>query len=551
MKNIFFAQAQGSRKEQQDFFGEYVSNDPIFIDHGGRLAIVADGMGGLEKGADASKIAVHSFIDSYKAKRKDESIPDTLKRSVISANKAVYKFSTDEGLSGKTGSTLVALVQCKNEVYWLSVGDSRIYQISNNKLKQLSTDHNYENDLLKLVEKGELTLEDVRNNSQKAALTSYIGSESIAKIDQNTQPVIPSPKDVFMLASDGLYARLTDKEITSIVLSDQSNEAAKKLIKCKLEKKLKNQDNLTVSLVFQAKPVQKSKTKKMIAIWMMLFLLPLIGASILFEDPFFYNYIKSNIFKSESAIEQEGLLPENIPEFTSQEIQSSEKQSSDMDTEGVMIPDDDSETDAALRDEIMQQGGTKSIEDQEDQNFTKKEMHPEGDKAKDPIDDRPAKAEEQKSQVGVNELTESASPKDEEAVFDSSSQTLIDVEEKKLESAPVEVKNSESIKSFNDNDQIKIIKTESLDNNLNKKNLDLETKGASEKVTEIIQVCEDVFTGVITIRECKDVEKLVDQPIQTPQSSLPKGKPCKKEDEEQGSQNRYLPICEERMQIIL
>ena len=293
MKNIFFAQAQGSRKEQQDFFGEFVSNDPIFLDHGGILSVVADGMGGLEKGADASKIAVHSFINAYKTKRKDEGIPDTLKRSAISANKAVYKFSTDEGLSGKTGSTLVALVQCNNEVYWLSVGDSRIYQISNNKLKQLSTDHNYENDLMKLVERGELSLEDVRNNSQKAALTSYIGSESIAKIDQNTQPVIPSSKDVFMLASDGLYARLTDEEITSIVLSDQKNEAAKKLIKCKLEKKLKNQDNLTVSLVFKAKPVQKSKTKKMIGIWMMLFLLPLIGASILFEDPFFYNYFKS------------------------------------------------------------------------------------------------------------------------------------------------------------------------------------------------------------------------------------------------------------------
>jgi len=401
---------------------------------------------------------------------------------------------------------------------------------------------------LKLVEKGELTLEDVRNNSQKAALTSYIGSESIAKIDQNTQPVIPSPKDVFMLASDGLYAHLTDEEITSIVLSNQIHEAAKKLIKCKLEKKLKNQDNLTVSLFFQVKPVHKSKTKKMIVIWMMLFLLPLIGASILFEDPFFYNYIKSTIFKSESAIEQEGLLPENIPEFTSQEIQSSKKQSSDMDTEAVMIPDDDPETDAALRDEIMQQGGTKSIENQ---NFTKKEMHPEGDKAKDPIDDRPAKAEEQKSQVGVNELAESASPKDEEAVFDSSSQTLIGVEEKKLESATVEVKNSESIKSFNDNDQIKIIKTESLDNNLNKKNIDLETKGASEKVTEIIQVCEDVFTGVISIRDCKDVEKLVDQPIQTPQSSSPKVKQCKKEDEEQGSQNRYLPICEEGISLNL
>lgn len=522
MKNIFFAQAQGSRKEQQDFFGEYVSNDPIFIDHGGRLAIVADGMGGLEKGADASKIAVHSFIDSYKAKRKDESIPDTLKRSVISANKAVYKFSTDEGLSGKTGSTLVALVQCKNEVYWLSVGDSRIYQISNNKLKQLSTDHNYENDLLKLVEKGELTLEDVRNNSQKAALTSYIGSESIAKIDQNTQPVIPSPKDVFMLASDGLYARLTDEEITSIVLSDQSNEAAKKLIKCKLEKKLKNQDNLTVSLVFQAKPVQKSKTKKMIAIWMMLFLLPLVGASILFEDLFFYNYFKSKIINKEPSKPQSEKFAEDANEIIpDKEVLPDEESSKNIISETLLAPPEELMTEELPKEEIIQQA------------INLNEIDPKNDLPAMSQDKNSNESTKQENQSITNQARESISTQNNEEELIAPSQSLSD--DKEIE---IKVLSSEEI------GQINIPNALSQENKTKELN-DLSTvKNESKKTHKDVEECTEINTAMGLIPQCKTVRILDEQsPIKASVSASPRKKSCRKADEKLGSQNRFLPLC--------
>ena len=61
-------QAQGSRKEQQDSYGILNKKDKDFISHAGVLAVVADGMGGLAQGREASQIAVKSFINAYKKK---------------------------------------------------------------------------------------------------------------------------------------------------------------------------------------------------------------------------------------------------------------------------------------------------------------------------------------------------------------------------------------------------------------------------------------------------------------------------------------------------
>ena len=107
----------------------------------------------LEMGADASKLAINSFIHAYQKKKESESIQKALKRSAIHANSSVFNFSESQGLSGKTGSTLVALVRHGNEIFWISVGDSRVYRISK-QILQLSKDHNYENELMELVKSG-------------------------------------------------------------------------------------------------------------------------------------------------------------------------------------------------------------------------------------------------------------------------------------------------------------------------------------------------------------------------------------------------------------
>ena len=137
MQNIIDTfQAQGTRKEQQDSFGQWVDTNKDFLAHGGSLVIVADGMGGLEQGKQASDLAIKSFIHAYKSKSSDESVDSALKRSVIHCNKAVYEFSSAQGLDGKLGTTIVAAVSISNMVHWISVGDSRIYQ--SNKTQSLA-----------------------------------------------------------------------------------------------------------------------------------------------------------------------------------------------------------------------------------------------------------------------------------------------------------------------------------------------------------------------------------------------------------------------------
>lgn len=282
MQNIIDTyQAQGTRKEQQDSFGQWIDSDLEFLAHGGCLVIVADGMGGLEQGKQASDLAVNAFIHAYKSKTSDESIDAALMRSVIHCNKAVYEFSSAQGLDGKLGTTIVAAVTISNMVHWISVGDSRIYHIKQESITCLTKDHNYENDLLELVEKGELTIEELKNNSQKAALTSYIGAKEIAKIDSSIEPLKCAHGEKILLCSDGLYAHISDLEFLQTIKSTKTNYA-EALIAFKLSKQLKKQDNLTASVITinsgaHSKP---KKTGKIALIW--LFLLSVSSFGIIF-----------------------------------------------------------------------------------------------------------------------------------------------------------------------------------------------------------------------------------------------------------------------------
>lgn len=310
MNNIFFSQAQGSRKEQQDSYGKFISEDKTFLQHGGILALVADGMGGLEGGAEASKLTINAFIHAYKQKSTNEDIPAALKRSAEHANKSVYEFSIAQGIEGNTGSTLVAAVQLGKKIYWLSVGDSRIYGVTHNQVEQLTIDHNYEQDLLELVKKGDLTMDDVRANKQKAALTSYIGSETIKKISQNKEPLSFDRFNAIFLCSDGFYSKMSNTEILALINSKPSSEVAKLCIKTKLQKSIKNQDNLTIGVVFNNKPISKKpKTLKMLFIWMGIILIPILAYIIIN-----YEIADSSDLKSQDVLMDEPSLEDPITE---------------------------------------------------------------------------------------------------------------------------------------------------------------------------------------------------------------------------------------------
>ncbi len=239
------AQHSGSRQDQQDAFAFSDPADTRFIAHGGLLAVLADGMGGMEHGAEASRAAVRTFLQSYARKLPGESIPDALRRSLDSANAAVYEIA--RGSSG-AGTTLVAAVLHDSGLYWISAGDSGLYVLRNGYVTLLNARHNYGRELDASAASGRISEAEALAHPERDSLTSYLGARDVAEIDANPEPLPLAPNDRVLLASDGLFRTLADHEIASAV-SGESQAACDELVRRVLAKQAHYQDNVTVMLI--------------------------------------------------------------------------------------------------------------------------------------------------------------------------------------------------------------------------------------------------------------------------------------------------------------
>jgi PPM family protein phosphatase len=238
------AQHIGARQQQEDAFGFTDPSDKTFVCHGGFLGVIADGMGGLTQGGAASTTAVRSFLASYQAKTPKESVVDALLRSLLEANRIVHE-KAESASSGDAGTTLAAAVVLNEELYWISVGDSRIYWLHNNELTRLTADHIYSTKLNRDVAQGKISRSDAQNHVERASLTSYLGHLEPTLVDRNLRPLLLHDNDCVVLCSDGFYRGLSDVEIAD---SFQGNpqHACDSLVQLVLEKDRKHQDNLTV-----------------------------------------------------------------------------------------------------------------------------------------------------------------------------------------------------------------------------------------------------------------------------------------------------------------
>ena len=211
------AQHIGSRKEQQDDFGFSDIDNVTFINHGGVLAVIADGMGGLARGREASLIAKQTMLQEYDRKSVKKTVPQALIRALSVANAAVVEMARKAGLEGQTGSTMTAAVIKDDELHWVSVGDSRIYLYRRGEIIQLTTDHDYARELAQEAALGNISPEEAAAHPQRQALTSYLGLPFLSEIDRNEDPVILEAGDRILLCSDGLYKTIPEDEIVKFL----------------------------------------------------------------------------------------------------------------------------------------------------------------------------------------------------------------------------------------------------------------------------------------------------------------------------------------------
>lgn len=231
----------GNRKEQQDSFCLSNIEDKKAINEKGLLAVVADGMGGLEGGALISHLVTDTFLDSYNNQLSFE--PSSFLYSTAeSSERAVEDYINQTGING--GSTLVAVIVKDSQLNYISVGDSHIYLLRDRTLTQINKEHSLGALLKEKADKGEIDPSEPYTNPKRNALTAYIGMGSFNVVDKNTQPISLRAGDKVLLCSDGVYNALGNDALI-VALAGDASTAARRIQADILAQNIPSQDNFT------------------------------------------------------------------------------------------------------------------------------------------------------------------------------------------------------------------------------------------------------------------------------------------------------------------
>lgn len=198
----------GDRKEQQDaVFSSLVKDQAV--------AIVADGMGGLNNGKCASNTAVRTLKNLLDGHPSKTNMQEFYFNAIKPIDSSVY--ATRQG-DNKSGTTLVSATITGNRIDWLSIGDSRLYLFREEEVIQLTRDHTLKNYIERNKNNPELIASLGPIDEMKLdALTSYVGMNGVTFYDINTKTCELKSGDYILLTSDGLYKGLEDEEIKNII----------------------------------------------------------------------------------------------------------------------------------------------------------------------------------------------------------------------------------------------------------------------------------------------------------------------------------------------
>lgn len=196
------------------------------------LYIVADGLGGYEGGEIASRLLTikmsRYFEEHLNDDLKDESIvSDILLTALDKINGEIYKMEKSSPKYNGMGTTIVLVAVIYNKVYYLSVGDSRLYYISNdrNSIKQITEDDTYVNTLLKT---NAIEQKDVENHPQKHVLTKAIGVFKDIKTELHA---LNETSGYLLLCTDGLTNMLDNESILQVLQMKKFENTANEYIK--------------------------------------------------------------------------------------------------------------------------------------------------------------------------------------------------------------------------------------------------------------------------------------------------------------------------------
>jgi protein phosphatase len=231
---------QRERNEDSSAYWQPDSSDDLA--HKGRLAVVADGMGGYEGGQEASQIAVQTMRETF---ANHAGTPQgLLVNGMKTAHERIREHARLHPKLFGMGTTCTAVAVARGYLHFAHVGDSRLYLVRAGKISRLTRDHSY---VARLIESGLITPTDAEAHPQRHILTAALGVGDDPIADTPLQPVPLAQGDILLLCTDGLWGLVHDEELHKSAIRQPPESACRELVG--LAKERGAPDNITVQVL--------------------------------------------------------------------------------------------------------------------------------------------------------------------------------------------------------------------------------------------------------------------------------------------------------------
>lgn len=215
-----------------------VNEDSLGVDEAAGFFVLADGMGGHESGALASKAAVETMHKELVAKRAvfdrfrddpSEATSGAAIAAVVAAFEKTCAHVFDLGGEGKSrrrmGSTLDVVVRMGDHALLAHVGDGRVYMLRDGKCNRLTEDHTIVAEQLRA---GIVTAEEAEKSPYRGVLTRAMGTHQSVKVD--TLLVELNDGDQLLMCTDGLHKYADEETLARLVGPVPSPDVVTKLV---------------------------------------------------------------------------------------------------------------------------------------------------------------------------------------------------------------------------------------------------------------------------------------------------------------------------------
>ena len=197
------------------------------------LAVVADGIGGTRNGDLASDSVVQILVHLWQnwavpSRNPRHAVKKFLYDTICRINAELFRINAvtaGEYERDSLGTTVTAAVFAPGWAIAANAGDSPMFQIRGQNVRQITFDHNLTNEMIRL---GEMRPAEAAALAQGRMLTRFIGPKD--SVEPECYSVLIRPGDYYVLCSDGLILHVHPSEMRRIVNTEKDLASALKLM---------------------------------------------------------------------------------------------------------------------------------------------------------------------------------------------------------------------------------------------------------------------------------------------------------------------------------